>query len=352
MADAPEVLFERRGSAGIITLNRPKALNAVTLGMVRAMRARLDAWHSDPGVTRVVITGSGDRAFSAGGDIRQVWELGRAGRQQEALVYWREEYQLNTVIKRYAKPYIALIDGIVMGGGVGVSIHGTHRVAGDKFLFAMPEANIGFFPDIGATWFLPRMPGELGAWCALTADRLRAGDGLAAGVATHRVSSGRLGDVLDALCGTASVDAILADFAVPGEGGPITTAIAAINSLFVGDTVEAVLANLDRAAASAGPAAGWAKGTAATIRSRSPTSLKIALAQVRRGGQMTFEECMRTEFRIVSRIVYGKDFYEGVRATLVDKDNAPKWHPAALADVSDTDVEHYFAPLADELVVP
>ena len=150
MNEEPEILFERRGSAGLVTLNRPRALNAVTLVMVRALRRQLDAWRDDPVVTRVVVTGAGDRAFSAGGDLRQVYELGKAGRQEEALIYWREEYALNSVIRHYPKPYISLLDGIVMGGGVGVSIHGSHRVAGDRFLFAMPEVNIGFFPDVGA----------------------------------------------------------------------------------------------------------------------------------------------------------------------------------------------------------
>src|SRR5262249_16510942 len=156
----PEILFERRGTAGFVTLNRPLALNAVTLIMVRALRQQLDSWREDPGVTRVVVMGAGGRAFSAGGDLRQVYALGRSGHQEEALIYWREEYALNSAIKHYPKPYVSLLDGIVMGGGVGVSVHGSHRLAGDKFLFAMPEVGIGFFPDVGATWFLPRMPGE------------------------------------------------------------------------------------------------------------------------------------------------------------------------------------------------
>ena len=186
-----EILFERRGAAGIVTLNRPQALNAVTHGMVRALRARLEDWRHDPAVTRVAVTAAGERAFSAGGDLRRLYDLGLAGRHEEALDFWRDEYALNAAIKHYPKPYVALIDGIVMGGGVGVSIHGSHRVAGDKFQFAMPEVGIGFFPDVGATWFLPRLPGELGAYCALTAERLRADDAVAAGVATHRVRSER-----------------------------------------------------------------------------------------------------------------------------------------------------------------
>ncbi len=352
MTSQSEILFERRGAAGIVTLNRPQALNAVTLGMVRALRTQLDTWHDDPAVTRVIVTGAGDKAFSAGGDIRQIYDLGRAGKQDEALDFFREEYQLNTVIKKYRKPYISLYDGIVMGGGIGLSIHGSHRVAGDRFLFAMPEVNIGFFPDIGATWFLPRMPGELGAYCAVTGERLRAADSVAAGIATHRVSSQKFSELLEALCGTVSVDALLGAFAAPAESGPLTARRARIDRLFKADTVEQILQNLDAAAAGGGEGAEWASDIAATIRTRSPTSLKIALEQVRQGANLSFEDCMKAEFRIVSRILHGEDFYEGVRAVIVDKDNVPKWHPAALAEVGAADVARYFAPVPDELVLP
>ncbi|MGA7490335.1 MAG: enoyl-CoA hydratase/isomerase family protein, partial [Xanthobacteraceae bacterium] len=183
-ANPSDLLFARQGAAGLVTLNRPQALNAVSLDMVHALGRQLSEWESDPAVTRVIITADGGRAFSAGGDLRALYDLGRAGRTQEALNYFRAEYALNACIKRYRKPYIALIDGIVMGGGVGISVHGSHRVAGDKFVFAMPEVGIGFFPDIGATWFLPRMPGALGTYCALTGERLAADDGAAAGLAT------------------------------------------------------------------------------------------------------------------------------------------------------------------------
>src|SRR5436190_8275433 len=214
----PDILFERRGAAGIVRLNRPKALNAVTHEMVRALARQLEAWASDAAVTRVIIRGAGERAFSAGGDIRALYELGRAGRQAQMLPFWRDEYTLNAFIKYYPKPYVALIDGIVMGGGVGVSIHGSHRVAGEKFQFAMPEVGIGFFPDVGATWLLPRMPGETGAYSALTGERLRTADAVATGIATHHVASARFPDLLDALCGDVPVDALLAGFVqFPGE---------------------------------------------------------------------------------------------------------------------------------------
>ncbi len=347
-----DILFELRGAAGLITLNRPQALNAVTHAMALALRAQLDAWASDPAITRVVIQAAGERAFSAGGDIRVLYDLGKAGRHDEALQFWRDEYPLNAAIKSYGKPYVALIDGLVMGGGVGVSVHGSHRVAGDRFSFAMPEVGIGFFPDVGATWFLPRMPGELGTFCALTGERFNSADGRGAGVATHRIPSARFAALLDGLTGTVSVDALLAAFAEPAGEGPIMARRAAIGRLFAGDRVEDILAALDHEAASASADAEWAGKTAAAMRAKSPLSLKLALAQVRRGKTWDFETCMRAEFRIVSRVIHGSDFYEGVRAVIVDKDNKPRWQPAALAQVSDADVERHFAPLgAGELIL-
>ena len=348
-----DILFSRRGAAGLVTLNRPKALNAVTYGMVLALRAQLDAWADDPSITRVVITAAGERAFSAGGDIRHLYDLGIAGRRAEALQFWRDEYPLNVVIKNFRKPYVALIDGIVMGGGVGVSVHGSHRVAGDRFSFAMPEVGIGFFPDVGATWFLPRMPGELGAFCGLTGERFGIADAIAAGIATHRVPSARFPALIEALSGTVSVDAVLAAFNEPAGEGPLSARRAAIDRLFAGDSVENILTALDRAAAAGGADADWAGKTAATMRAKSPLSLKIALAQVRRGGQWDFETCMRAEFRIVSRIIEGRDFYEGVRAVIVDKDNQPRWNPATLGEISAAEVERHFSALdQDELQLP
>jgi enoyl-CoA hydratase len=343
-----EILFERRGAAGLITLNRPQALNAVNHAMVTALAGRLADWASDPAVTRVIIRAAGERAFSAGGDIRALYELGRAGRQDEMLPFWRDEYRLNHFIKHYPKPYVALIDGIVMGGGVGVSVHGSHRVAGEKFQFAMPEVGIGFFPDVGATWFLPRLPGQIGAYCALTGERLRVADGLAAGIATHHVAGARFPDLIDALATAVPVDAVLAAFAdKPGEGA-LAPLRPVIDRLFAADTVEKILAALD---ADAGPHREWANKTAALIRTKSPTSLKVALAQVRRGAEWPFSECMRAEFRIVSRIVYGHDFYEGVRATIIDKDNAPRWRPDDLTGVTEPAVEEHFVPLKEELAL-
>jgi enoyl-CoA hydratase len=345
LADQSDILFERRGAAGVITLNRPQALNAVTHDMVRALADMLARWRDDPAVTRVIITAAGERAFSAGGDIRALHDLGRAGRYEQMLDFWRDEYPLNAAIKTYPKPYIALIDGIVMGGGFGVSLHGSHRVAGDRFRFAMPEVGIGFFPDVGATYLLPRLPDEIGTYIALTGERLGADEAVATGLATHRVASARLPHLLAALTEETPVDAVLDRFAMPTGAAPLLAHRAAIARAFAPARVEDVIAALDDMPSE------WAKATAATIRTKSPTSLKIALAQMRQGPSLTFEACMRTEFRIVSRIVHGHDFYEGVRAVIVDKDNAPRWQPDTLAAVNVADVAHHFAPLAAELAL-
>jgi enoyl-CoA hydratase len=340
-----DIQFERRGAAGVVILNRPQALNAVTYEMVRALRAALDDWAGDPSVTRVVIMANGGRAFSAGGDIRALTDLGKAGKIDEALQFWRDEYPLNATIKNYRKPYVALIDGIVMGGGVGISIHGSHRVAGDKFQFAMPEVGIGFFPDVGATWFLPRMPGELGTYCALTGDRFNAADACATGVATHRIPSARFPALLEGLYGTVPVDAVLAAFTEPAGEGPIVARRAVIDRLFADNRVEDILRALD---AEKSDHAEWARATATSIRAKSPLSLKLALAQVRRGKDWDFATCMDAEFRIVSRIIRGHDFYEGVRAVIVDKDNKPRWQPATLGKVSEAEVERHFAALSGD----
>jgi enoyl-CoA hydratase len=320
--------------------------------MVRGLAHTLAEWETDPGVTRVIVMAAGGRAFSAGGDLRSLYDLGRGGHHSEALDFFRAEYALNAQIKRYRKPYVALIDGIVMGGGVGISVHGSHRVAADGFAFAMPEVGIGFFPDIGATWFLPRLPGELGVFCALTGQRLTAADAVSARIATHRVASERLPELIEALCTDVSVDSVLSGFAHVTGPGPVSARQATIDRLFRGEHVEDILAALDAAAMSDGADAAFAADAAASVRAKSPSSLKIALAQMRRGPSLDFAECMRTEFRIVCRVVHGHDFYEGVRAVIIDKDQAPRWKPAALREVTEEQVERYFAPVAHELALP
>ena len=350
MSEANDILFERRGTAGIVILNRPKALNAITHGMVRALAETLGAWARDEAVTRVIVTANGERAFSAGGDIRALYDLITAGRQQEALAFFRDEYVLNAAIKRYPKPYVSLIDGIVMGGGVGISIHGSHRVAGERYAFAMPEVSIGFFPDVGATYALPRLAGEIGTYCALTGDRLRAADAVLSGAATHHVKSHRFADLREALCGTDPVNAVLANFMEQVGPGEVMPRRRIIDRTFSYDSVETIFAALEGEAQKMTDQSEWSARTLQTIAAKSPTSLVLALAQMRYGRTHSFEACMAAEFRIVSRIVYGPDMIEGVRAVIVDKDNAPRWSPSELAAVPhDLSARHFAALPGNEL---
>ena len=368
--DQDDVIIRREGAAGVLRLNRPKTINALTLEMVRHVDVALDRFEADAAVALILLEGAGERGLCAGGDIRGLYDSARVGGDL-GKVFWGEEYIVNARIDSYPKPYVAFMDGIVMGGGVGVSVHGSHRVAGDRFRFAMPEVGIGFFPDVGATWFLPRLPGEVGTYCALTGERLDAADGIAAGIATHRVASARFAELADALCGAVPVDAILAKFAesspsprLRGEGRgrgpdggtgkeePVMARRTAIERMFAAARVEDILYALDSEAASASADAEWSRLTAAAIRTKAPLSLKIALAQMRRGRTWPFEACMKAEMRIVSRVAYGEDFYEGIRAVIVDKDNRPRWRPTTLAEVTDASVEAHFAPIAAELALP
>jgi enoyl-CoA hydratase len=344
MDESVDIVCEKRGEAGLITLNRPKALNALNLAMVREMRRALDAWENDPAVTRIVVQGAGEKAFCAGGDIRQLTEDLKAGKREEALAFWREEYQLNIRIKRYPKPYISLIDGIVMGGGVGVSLHGSYRVAGERYLFAMPEVGIGFFPDVGATYALPRLPGETGMYLALTGERVKRADAVMLGLATHAMASGSIPGLREALIAGEPVEEALNRAAVDPGPAPLEAHREVIDSCFSGESVAAILQRLEKAA---GQGSDFAAKTAAGMRTKSPTSMNLAFEQVRRGASLDFEEAMRVEFRIVSRIGDGHDFYEGVRAVIIDKDNQPRWQPETLEALDPAVVERHFAGLGD-----
>ncbi len=340
MSDA-EILFERRGVVGLVTLNRPKALNALTRDMCVKMNAQLDDWKVDDKIAIVVVCGAGDRAFCAGGDIRSLYESGKAGTPY-ALDFYRDEYILDATIKHYPKPYIALIGGIVMGGGVGVSVHGTYRVADETTTFAMPETGIGLFPDVGGSYFLPRCPGEIGMYLALTGARLKTADCVYAGVATHFVPAVDRPSLIEGLEGGGDPAASIGALARPPGDAALASMRPQIDRIFGERSVEAILARLDSDGAE------WSRDTAKTIRAKSPTATKLAFRQIREGRNLSFDDGMRMEFRMVNRVVAGHDFYEGVRAAIIDKDQAPKWKPAALEDVSDRDIDAYFAPLGDK----
>lgn len=341
MTDEAEVLFERRGAVGLITLNRPKALNALTHGMCLAMKAQLDAWTVDAAVKTVLVRGAGERAFCAGGDIRALYDSGRAGTAY-ALDFYRDEYILDAAIKHFPKPYVALIRGIVMGGGVGVSLHGSHRIADESTMFAMPETGIGLFPDVGGSYFLPRLPGETGMYLALTGARLKSADALNSAVATHFVPAANTEPLIERLAADEVPEAAIASLTGNAGPSPLAEFQARIDRLFAGNSVEEILSKL------ADDASEWSRATADTIRTKSPTSLKLAFRQLREGKKLEFDDCMRMEFRMVNRVIAGHDFYEGVRATIIDKDQSPKWQPATLEAVSDAEIDAYFAPLGEK----
>ncbi len=345
--DEAEIICERRGACGFVLFNRPRALNALTPGMTLALAEALAAWERDPAVERVVARGAGERAYCAGGDIRLIYEQGLAGDHAGQLAFWRAEYRLNQTIARYPKPYVALMDGFVMGGGVGVAIHGSHRIAGDKLGFAMPEVGIGFFPDVGATYFLPRLPGALGTYLGLTGARVGAGDAVATGLASAFAPSSRFDDLAEALTKTGDTDAIVAAFSTNAPPPELAAHRRLIDACFGAPDIAGVLRGLD-AAAAAGDA--FAGATAVALRKMPPTSLAIGLRQMRLGGELSIEEALRVEFRVVSRVCRMPDFYEGIRAAIIDRDGAPKWTPARLEDVDPAVVDACFAPLgADEL---
>jgi enoyl-CoA hydratase len=335
-----EVLFEKQGRAGVITLNRPKALNALTLNMVDAMDAQLRSWRNDPAVEMVIVRGAGERAFCAGGDIRALYDSGKAGTPY-VIDFYAREYRLNTLIKRYPKPYIALVNGIVMGGGVGVSVHGSVRVCGEGTMFAMPETGIGLFPDVGGTFFLPRCPGEVGIYLALTGARLDVTDASYTGIATHVVPQAQHEALLADLCnGPDALERVLARHAVRSQNKPKLEGLQqAIDLHFAGASVEAIMASLESGKSL------FEEQTVKSLKGKSPTSLKVAFRQVREGAKLGFEDCMRLEFRLTNRFMRGHDFYEGVRAVIIDKDNAPKWDPPSIDLVRARDIDSYFAPL-------
>ncbi|WP_375465611.1 enoyl-CoA hydratase/isomerase family protein [uncultured Methylobacterium sp.] len=338
---AGEILFERRGALGLVTLNRPKALNALSLGMIDGLHRRLDAWEAEAGITRVAIRGAGGRAFCAGGDIRHVYALGRAGRFDDVFAFWEAEYRLVARMQRYAKPIVALIAGVVMGGGAGISLHGAHRVASEGYVFAMPEVGIGLFPDVGMTYALPRLPGRIGTYLALTGARVGPGDALALDLATEFAPAAAFAAILDALADGGPVAAALRVPAAAPPAGPLAAERGLIDDVFSGETVADILGRLD-VAASAGST--FAAETAALMRTRCPTSLCIAREQMRRGPDLDFAQAILSEYRLVTRVMHGHDFYEGVRAVLIDKDGRPDWRPATLDGVDHAAVAAAFGP--------
>jgi enoyl-CoA hydratase len=338
-----EVFFEVKGTLGLITLNRPKALNALTLSMVREIHPQLKKWENDSSVKNILIKAEGEKAFCAGGDIRALHDWGK-NNDEEAVGFYREEYILNQYIKRYPKPYISLVNGIVMGGGVGLSVHGSHRIAGENYSFAMPETGIGLFPDVGGSFFLPRLSFEAGTYLALTGNRIKAADAIFLGTATNFIKSENFSNLINDLSKEENDPKEIIDkYSVePGES-EFREISQFCNKIFKADTVEKIIENLTEENSD------LSKKILSIIDQKSPTSLKVALKSLRLGKNISFEECMQMEFRMVNKVMNDHDFYEGVRALIIDKDNNTSWKPSNIYEVEENFVDKFFSSLDDDL---
>ncbi|MDR3510949.1 MAG: enoyl-CoA hydratase/isomerase family protein [Caulobacteraceae bacterium] len=344
----PEVIARVEGGLGRLTLNRPAALHALTTNMCRLMIEALLAWREDPSVEAVLIDHAGERGFCAGGDIRMLAESG-AGDGAAARAFFFTEYRLNDLLFNYPRPVVAVMDGVTMGGGVGLSMPAKYRIATERTTFAMPETGIGLFPDVGGGWFLPRLRSHVGLWLALTGARLKAADCFALEIATHVVPSARVGELKAAIAAKPGhIPEALAPFETDPGAAPILAHLADIDRLFAAPNVEAIVANLKA------DASDWAKAQLTTLAAKSPQTMKVAFRQLALGARKTlFADNMAMEYRIGARVVQRHDFIEGVRAVIVDKDNAPHWNPPDLEGVTEADLDAIFAALpADQEWTP
>ncbi|MGR4866244.1 enoyl-CoA hydratase/isomerase family protein [Caulobacter sp. LARHSG274] len=340
MTDQPEVLVRVQKNVGRLTLNRPQALHALTQTMCEIMIGALLDWRDDPEIYMVIIDHAGERGFCAGGDIRMLARSG-AGDGVEARAFFHTEYQLNHLLFTYETPVVALLDGVVMGGGVGISMPAHYRIATERTTFAMPETGIGLFPDVGGGWYLPRLPGKAGLWLALTGARIKGADCLRLGIATHFVEFGAVEGLKKAIVADPRrIDDILKKYRADAGKAPLVSVEQDLNRLFVGDSVEQIFEFLEA------DSSDWGKAQLAVMQTKSPQTLKVAFRQLEAGAAMTdFADNMAMEYRIGARVVQRHDFLEGVRAVIIDKDNAPLWDPAELAGVTDAMLDEIFAPL-------
>ncbi|MCT9870500.1 enoyl-CoA hydratase/isomerase family protein [Paenarthrobacter aurescens] len=333
-----EVLFERRGHLGVVTLNRPKAVNALNAEMVKAMLRQLADWADDDAISTVLVRGVGDRGLCAGGDIVAIYkDMLHSG--TETADFWADEYRLNALIAHYPKPYVAFMDGLVLGGGVGISAHGSLRVVTERTRTGMPETTIGFVPDVGGTLLLSRAPGETGTHAALTGAHLSGADAVFLGLADHFVPSGSLPALAEAL-ESSTAEAAVERFAQAAPDSALAAQQEWIDVAYAYDDAEEIVRSLRSAGAEAA-------AVADTIEAKSPTSVKVALESLRRVRGLSLEEALDQEYRVGLRCLAGPDFREGIRAQVVDKDRNPQWKPPTLAEVQPSDVEGYFASLGE-----
>ncbi|MDZ5450019.1 enoyl-CoA hydratase/isomerase family protein [Labrys sp. ZIDIC5] len=345
----PDVIVERTGSLGRLRLNRPRAMNSLTRDMVHLIAPALDAFEKDAAITAVLLTGEGERGLCAGGDIRALYE-GERTPDGTGAKFWRDEYRVNARIARFPKPYLAVMDGITMGGGIGLSAHGTHRIVTERSRIAMPEVGIGFVPDVGGTWLLAHAPGEIGTYLALTGETIGPADAVYAGLADLQIPQGCIPVLIDELAqltpgtGNEAVRALLARHAVQPEPARLAEHRALIDQCFAGSSVEAILQALEADGTQ------FALKTRDVIASKSPTSLKLTFRLIRLARQADgLEEALEREFAAAVAVAQGHDFYEGVRAAIIDKDRNPRWSPPSLAEVDDRDIEAWIQPVADRV---
>ncbi|MCZ4282500.1 enoyl-CoA hydratase/isomerase family protein [Kiloniella laminariae] len=344
-----ELIVRQEGAAGRITLNRPKALNALTLDMVHGMLAALERWQTDETVRVVIVDGAGERGLCAGGDIRALY---KSAQEKDGLAqkFWADEYRLNALIANYPKPYIAVMDGIVMGGGVGVSAHGSNRIVTERSMIAMPETAIGLFPDVGGSWLLANAPGEIGSYLGLTGHRIGAVDAIYAGLADVEVSSDRLPRLIETLIAADygmdsrnDVDTLIRGFVSSNSQPPLAASRGLIDDVFSFDRIEDILAAAERLGTD------WGDELVKTLRGRAPHSLKATLAALRKARNLGgIEDVLDMEYRLALRMFALPDFSEGVRAAVIDKTGDPKWSVAAVEDVQDEAVEVCFDSLGDK----
>ena len=346
----PDLIARREGSVGVIRLNRPKAINAMTLEMSLGIDAALDQFEADPAVALVLLEGAGDRGLCAGGDIRGLYESSRAGGDL-GKVFWRQEYIMNARIAKFPKPYVAFMDGLVMGGGVGLSAHGRHRVVTEKTKLAMPEVGLGFFPDVGGTWLLSRSPGEIGTYFGLTGQTMNGPDAIHAHFADAVVPSGKLAALREVLTNVRTgttckeIQSLIDGFTTGETSGPVAALQPRIDVWFAHDRMEDIIAALQRDGSE------LAQATLKTLNEKSPRGMVVALKLLRLARtSSSMEQCLVREYRAALEVFASDDFREGVRAAVIDKDRNPRWSPSRLEDVTSEIVAPYFAEIgADEL---
>lgn len=348
MKNISEIIFEelpgKEGNVGLITLNRPQVLNALNHPMFLALDEQIAEWETKPSIKAILIRGEG-RAFCAGGDIRHAYERKRAN-DPALLQFFADEYRMNSRIHHLKKPYIAFLSGLTMGGGAGISLHGSHRIATEKFIFAMPETAIGFYPDVGTLFYLSRLPSQMGFYLGLTGARIDYADCLMLKIVQEIVEIDAFPQLLESLLETSLpnkevVSELLQSYSIKAPHSKLLTHQFEIETCFAKNTIEEIIVALENLPSE------WATQTAASLKTKSPTSLKVTLKALQIAKKLSFDECMKMEYRLTAHFLQGHDFFEGIRAIVIDKDQKPMWSPAKLSEISC--VENYFDPLPQEL---